>query len=207
MNEIHDKIKQKEKVSEKGCPATESEPFICRKYKRNEETGQYEIETIEFSDGSDLNESTFKAAVKRATGANDPSIGETILKKVAHGLSALEMEVRLNEASALLPALRPKDEAEAMLFGQFLALQDSGMKCLRRAHHPAQEFYHQERLFAIAQKLFNTANQTIQTLLRYRSEILPTMQIIPIDKDEKAIDDEELSSSLPHNKSEKKISN
>jgi len=94
-----------------------------------------------------------------------------------------------------------------MLLGQFLALQDSGMKCLRRAHHPSQEFYHQERLFAIAQKLFNTANQTIQTLLRYRSEILPTTQIIPVHDDGKAIVDEEPSSSRPLNDSEEKISN
>ena len=107
MNKIHDKIKQKEKVSRKRCPATESEPFICRKYKLNEETDQYEIETIEFSDGSDLNENTFKAAVKRATGANDPAIGETILKKVAQGLSADEMEVRLNEASCIIACFAP----------------------------------------------------------------------------------------------------
>ena len=59
----------------------------------------------------------------------------------------------------------------------------------------------------LAQKLFNTANQTIQTLLRYRSESLPTMQIIPVHNDEKAIDDEELSSSSHHNGSEGKISN
>ena len=194
MNKIHPIKKKKEVIAaEKNCSG-EAEPYIRRKYKLHEKSGHYEVETV-LSDGSDLNPHTFKAAVKRATGATDPIIGEEILKRIARGFSADEIEVRFNEASSLLPALHPQDETEAMLLGQFLALQDSGMKCLRHANLPEQGFYHQERFFILAQKLFNTANQTMQTLLKYRSGGQQTMQVIHFHNEGQAIVAQNLSSS------------
>lgn len=195
MNKTPIMKKKKEHFPEEKTTTSEAEPFIRRKYKFNEKSDQYVIESTQLSDGSDLNEQTFKAALKRATGATDPSIGEAILRKIARGLSADEVEVRQNEASSLLPALHPQDEAEALLLGQFLALQDSGMKCLRNANLPGQGFYHQERLFILAQKLFNTANQTMQTLLKYRSGGQQTMQVIHVHNEGQAIVAQNLSSS------------
>lgn len=101
---------------------------------------------------------------------------------------------RLNEVSALLPTLRPKDETEALLLGQFLALQDSGFKCLRLANLPEQGFYHIERLFLLANKLLNMANQTMQTILKYRTGGQQTVQVVHVHNEGQAIVAQNLSS-------------
>ncbi len=119
-------------------PNIGSEPFLEWKHKFSEETGQIEFDSLHLSDGSTLNQTNFTEAVKRATGTSDLVIGERILKKIARGMSSESQDTRLNEVSALLPALRPKNETEALLLGQFLALHDSGMKCLRLANMPEQ---------------------------------------------------------------------
>ncbi len=103
----------------------------------------------------------------------------------------------MTDASTLLAALRPKDETEAMLVGQFIALQDSGMKCLREANLPNQDFYHEERLFLVANKLWNTANQTMQTVLKYRSGGQQTVQVVHIHNEGQAIVAQNLSHGTP----------
>lgn len=109
---------------------------------------------------------------------------------------------RLNEASAMLAALQPKDETEALLLGQFLALQESGMKCLRNAHSQSM-FYHIERLFSLATKLLNTANQTMQTVLKYRSGGQQTVQVIHMHNEGQAIVAQNVSTQLRRGDSEK----
>ncbi len=172
--------RQQEPVSKIGNPASEAEPFLKWKYKFNQETGKNEFDSLQLSDGSPLDIHSLYGAFKRATGTSEVAIGERILNKVAYGMTTEKHDVRLNEVSALLPALHPKDEAEAMLLGQFLTLQDSGMKCLRLANLPDQGFYHQERLLILANKLLNTANQTMQTVLKYRSGGQQTVQVVHV---------------------------
>jgi hypothetical protein len=171
----------------------ESAPFLHWKFKLNEKTGQNEFDTITLSDDSVLTEKKIKTAVKNATGSSNLAIGDKILNKVARGMTMEEHSSRLNEASALLPALRPQDETEALLLGQFLALQDSGMKCLRLANLPEQGFYHVERLFLLANKLLNTANQTMQTVLKYRSGGQQTVQVVHVHNEGQAIIAQNLS--------------
>ena len=120
-------------------------------------------------------------------------IAERILKRAARGLSAEQESHRLNEASVLLPALQSRNEIEALLFGQFLALNDSAMKCLRLANLPNQGFYHVERLFTLAHKLLNTANQTMQTVVKHRSGGQQTVQVIHIHNEGQAIVAQNLS--------------
>jgi hypothetical protein len=124
-----------------------SAPFLRWKFKFNEKTGQNEFETITLSDESNLSEQKIKTALKNATGTANLAIGDKILNKVARGMATEEHAARLNDVSAMLPTLQPQDETEALLLGQFLALQDSGMKCLRHANLPDQGFYHIERFF------------------------------------------------------------
>lgn len=158
----------------------DSEPFFKWKYKLNQETGKNEFDSLGLSDGSTLDNRSLQKALKRTTGTSDLETGEAIIRKIASGMTAGRQDLRLNEVSAMLPSLRPKDEAEAMLFGQFLTLQDSGMKCLRLANLPDQGFYHQERLLNLANKLFNTANQTMQTVMKYRSGGQQTVQVVHV---------------------------
>lgn len=197
MNKKHEINRNSQEVASRAIsPSTDSEPFLKWTYKFNHETGKNELGSLELSDGSNLDSQSITRALKRATGASDLAIGEGILRKVAYGMTAERQDTRLNEVSIFLPSLRPEDEAEAMLFGQFLALQDSGMKCLRLANLPDQGFYHQERLFNLANKLLNTANQTMQAVLKYRSRGQQTVQVVHVHNEGQAIVAQNLSPQM-----------
>lgn len=197
--------RQKEVISKIGNPNIEPQPFLQWKYKFNEETGKTEFDSIKLSDGSKLDEKGLEEAIKRATGASDLAIGERILRNLSYGMSADTHEIRINTTSAMLPALKPQDETEALLLGQFLALQDSAMNCLRNANSQSM-FYHIEKLFILATKLFNTANQTMQALLKYRSGGQQVAQVIHVHNEGQAIVAQNLSSP-PMEGSKKKFEN
>lgn len=167
------------------------EPFL----EWHETTCQHELERLSLSDGSDMSERKLKSILKKSTGTSSLSSGEKILRKVARGMASENPDARLNDVSTLLPTLGPKDPTEALLLGQFLTLQDSAMKCLRLANLPDQGFYHEERLFQLAQKLLNTANQTIQTFLKYRSGGQQTVQVVHVHNEGQAIVTQNLSSA------------
>lgn len=173
---------------------TEPVPFLRWKHQFNEKTGKIEFESLGLSDKSQLNDKNLRTALKRATGTSDIEIGEKILKTIARGMTAESLDTRLNDVSAMLPALQPKDATEALLLGQFLALHESAMKCLRIANPPDQGFYHVERLFILASKLLNTANQTIHTFLKYRSGGQQTVQVVHVHNEGQAIVTQNLSS-------------
>jgi hypothetical protein len=80
----------------------------------------------------------------------------------------------------MLPALEPKNPTEALLLGHFLALNDSGMECLRLANLSDQRFHCVEKYFTLAHKLLNMANQTMQTILKYRSGGQQTVQVVHV---------------------------
>ncbi|MBS0620838.1 MAG: hypothetical protein JSS61_05220 [Verrucomicrobia bacterium] len=187
--------RQQQVVSRAAPSDTAPEPFLQWKFKRNEDTGEYEFDSIGLSDGSKVNLDNFQRALKISVGTTDGAVGEKILNKISRGMTGERADLRLNEVSALISALRPQDETEAMLLGQFLALQDSGMKCLRRANLPEQGFYHEERLFLLANKLLNTANQTIQAVLKYRSRGQQTVQVVHVHNEGQAIVAQNLSHS------------
>lgn len=168
-------------------------PFLEWNFKLNEQTKKQEFDSIQLSDGSKLNADNFVRTLKKATGTGNLKTGEKILRKTARGLSAETFEHRINEASSMLPALEPKNPTEALLLGQFLALNDSGMKCLHLANLPDQGFYHVEKLFTLAHKLLNTANQTMQTILKYRSGGQQTVQVVHVHNEGQAIVTQNLS--------------
>lgn len=184
--------------------ANTQSPFLRWQFKFNKATGQNEFDTITLSNDDTLSEQKIKTALKNATGTTDLAIGDKILNKVARGMTMEEHVSRLNDVSAMLPALQPQDETEALLLGQFLALQDSGMKCLRHANLPDQGFYHIERFFVLANKLLNTANQTIQTVLKYRAKGQQTVQVVHVHNEGQAIVTQNLSSSIGEGAVEKK---
>ena len=57
-------------------------------------------------------------------------------------------------------------------------------------------FYHIERLFLLATKLLNTANQTMQALLKYRSGGQQTVQVVHVYNEGQAIVAQNLSPPL-----------
>lgn|GEM_PF-1070058 len=195
MNKKNEIIKKEQSSAVEAAPSAEPGPFLEWKYKFNEKTGKYEYESIELSNRSALTTKNIKEALKRTTGTTDAAIGERILNNAAYGMSAERQDSRLNQVSSMLSALRPNDETEAMLLGQFLALQDSGTKCLRLANLPNQGFYHVERLFLLANKLLNTANQTMQTVLKYRSGGQQVVQVLHVHNEGQAVVAQNLSHS------------
>ena len=48
-------------------------------------------------------------------------------------------------------------------------------------------FYHIERYINLATKLFNVANQTMQTLLKYRAKGQQTVQVVHVHNEGQAI--------------------
>lgn len=190
MNKLRKKNQMQKTVSNKDNDS----PFLQWKYQFNEKTDKEEFNSIQLSDATELNPESVKKALKKSSGTSNPVIGEKILHKTASALSKNSKEERLNDASSLLAAMEPQNETEALLLGQFLALQDSGMKCLHLANLPEQGFYHIERLFALAQKLLNTANLTMQTLVKYRTKGQQTMQVIHVHNEGQAIVAQNLSS-------------
>lgn len=172
-------------------------PFIRYKYKCNEKTGKDEFVSIELSDGTKIdNEEALirlQKALKEATGTDDLHLSEQILCSAAFGMPEHKHESRLNNLLALMPAFKPQDETEATLFGQFLTLQKSGFKCLRKAND-SDSFFHMESLFSLAGKLFRTANETMQTILRYRSGGRQEIQIVHLHNEGQAIVTQNLSS-------------
>lgn len=195
------------KPSESSATETVTGPYLKWSFKVNEETGESECDTIHLSDKSEVNAQSLKSALKRTVGTSNIAQGELIIDKLSQGMSSSKQELRLNDICALLPALGPKDETEAMLLGQFLALQDSGMKCLRLANMPEQGSHHVERLLTLGMKLLNTSNQTMQTVLKYRSGGHQTVQVVHVHNEGQAIVAQNLSSNRPGEGAQKKNEN
>jgi hypothetical protein len=124
--------------------------------------------------------------MKKTTGTEDFNYSVELLVQVSRGMCDSTEEQRLTRMSSLLPTLRPQDETEALLTGQFLTLQNSAMDCLRQGHFQ-EGFYHKERYLNLATKLFNVANQTMQALLKYRSKGQQTVQVVHIHNEGQAI--------------------
>lgn len=95
--------------------------------------------------------------------------------------------------ASLLPTVRPQDETEALLAGQFLALQASAVECLRQGHFQ-DRLDHTERYINLATKLFNAATQTIQALTKYRAKGQQTVQVIHVHNEGQSIVAQNLSS-------------
>lgn len=179
-------------------------PHLKWKAERNEKTGKETFGKLTVSGGEDLQ--SLLQALQQTTGTTDPNISNKILAHIAYGCSSDSSVARMNDAAAMLAALNPKDETEALLLGQFIALQESAIKCLRNANSQDM-FYHIERLFTLATKLFNTANQTMQTVLKYRSGGQQTVQVIHVHNKGQAIVAQNLSTHpTPGQREEKKTS-
>lgn len=179
-------------------------PYLKWSVKLDEKTGKEGLDDLTLSNGTKEPKALLKA-LKRTTGTTNSDLSMKILQLAASGSSLSSTVARLNDASATLPALHPKDETEALLLGQFIALQDSGMQCLRNANSQDM-FYHFERLFSLATKLFNTANQTMLTVLKYRSGGQQTMQVIHVHNEGQAIVAQNLSTNPQPGEQEKKSS-
>jgi hypothetical protein len=172
-------------------------PLIRYKYKFNYETEKDEFVSAELSDGTKIETvealMKFKTALKEATGTDDLHLSEQILFHAAFGMTEGKHEGRLNSLAAMLPALRPQDETEGALFGQFVALQKSGFRCLRNAND-SENFHQMERFFSLASKLFRTANETMLAILKYRSGGRQEIQIVHLHNEGQAIVTQNLSS-------------
>jgi hypothetical protein len=172
-------------------------PFIRYKYKYNEKSGRDEFVSVELSDGTKIDNlesyAKFQVALKEATGTTDLHLSDQILNHAAFGMTSDKHETRLNTLAALLPALKPQNETDAILCSQFIALQQAGFRCLRNAND-SNNFFHIEGLLSQACKLFRTANETMQTILKRRSGGRQEIQIVHLHNEGQAIVTQSLSS-------------
>lgn len=173
---------------QKKCTA--QEPRLKYKFEESLDSGKKKFHSIELSDRTQPDSEGFVEklckALQQTTGSNDPEVAQRIISKIAWGMSSSDNEERIANVTALLHALAPQDEAEALLLGLFLALQDSGLDCLRNANYN-EMFYHKKELFQLSMKLFRCANETMQTLLKYRSGGKQQIQVIRVSGEGKAV--------------------
>ena len=191
-NEI-EQVKEKEQKNEK----VSDRPFLRYVYEKNSETAKNKVSAIELSDGTKEGTPEYYRkvlqALKSSTGCENPVIAERILSRIGWGMSSNNPEQRMEVVNILLHTLEPQGELEAMLLGQFLALQDSGLTCLRDANYN-DGFYHKKELFLLSTKLFRCANDTMQTLLKYRSGGKQQIQVIHVSGEAKAVIANEMKS-------------
>lgn len=149
------------------------------------------------ADGTVVNSESmerFEIAFKQATGTDDADFATAILWHLSKGLPDSTFEQRFTCMASLLPTIRPQDETEALLGGQFIALQASAMECLRQGHFQ-DGFYHVERYINLATKLFNAATQTMQALTKYRTKGQQTVQVIHVHNEGQAIVGQNISAT------------
>lgn len=148
---------------------------LSLKYKfiKDEDTGDQTFKGVELSDGTTIENEEFASklveTLTRTGGSKNPAVADLIIPVIAHGMSSTEKESRYNKVAAILGELEPKDEKEAMLLGQYIALQESGFKCLREANEGGNALYF-EKFGSVAVKFLRCANETMQTLLKYKNE-------------------------------------
>ncbi len=160
----------------------------------NPESGEKKSK-FTLADGTAVNSESmerFITAFKQATGTDDADFATAILWHLSKGLPDSTFEQRFTCMASLLPTFRPQDETEALLAGQFIALQASAMECLRQGHFQ-DGFYHTERYVNLATKLFNAATQTMQALTKYRAKGQQTVQVIHVHNEGQAIVAQNLS--------------
>lgn len=126
------------------------------------------------------------------TGSSDPEVAIKILTTIARGIPSSDVEERMQLVTTMLHSLRPNDESEALLLGQFLVLQECGTNCLSDSHG-CEMFYHKKELLQLGVKLLNCANNTMQALLKYRMGGKQQIQVIHVSGDGKAIIANEMS--------------
>jgi hypothetical protein len=161
----------------------------------NSESGGKESK-LTLADGTVVNSESmerFETAFKQATGTDDADFATAILWHVSKGLPDSTFKQRFTCMASLLPTVRPQDETEALLAGQFIALQASAMEYLRQGHFQ-DGLYHTERYVNLATKLFNAATQTMQALTKYRAKGQQTVQVIHVHNEGQAIVAQNLSS-------------
>lgn len=175
--------------------ATKSVEFTHFEYECEmvKATGNYQLKAIMISDGSksenasNENVDKVKAVSKKTAGTEDISDAYAIISHVAKGMPQESSDKRLNHAARMLSILQPQNEMEALLYGQFLSLQEAGLKCVHQANHQ-RGFYHEERLYLLGTKLLAQANATIQALTKYRSGGQQSIQVVHVhNKDGRAI--------------------
>ncbi len=169
-------------------------PSLRFQRESDDKSGKRTIDVV-LSDGTKLSHESkerFFEAMKKATGTDDFNYSIPLLAQVSHGMRDSTEEQRLTRMTSLIPTLKPQDETEALLAGQFLTLQNSAMDCLRQAHFQ-EGFYHVERYMNLAAKLFNVANQTMQTMLKYRAKGQQTVQVVHVHNEGQAIVTQNLS--------------
>ncbi len=151
---------------------------------------------LTLADGTSVNSESmerFETAFKQATGSDDAHFAVAILWHISKGLPNSTFQEQVTCMAGLLPTVRPQDETEALLAGQFITLQASAVECLRRGNFQ-DRLDHIERYINLATKLFNAATQTMQALTKYRAKGQQTVQVIHVHNEGQAIVAQNLSS-------------
>ncbi len=114
-------------------------------------------------------------ALKRFAGSKSDYFNSELLNQVAHtlvvGNSGDDAKIRQAHATmAALAGIAPKDELEAMLGGQLIAVHNAAMESFRHAAHGNQTPDGREEALRQAGKLSRTFAQLLDALNRHRGK-------------------------------------
>jgi hypothetical protein len=130
---------------------------------------------------------------KETSGSEDINVTATVLNLVQGGMLGGSYLDRTNRIASVLPLLEPKNPAEALLAAQFANLQQAGFRCLEQANNAGDSGDRIEFFNTQATKLLRLANETMQTLVRYRTAGQQVVQVIHVTNNGQAIVAQNLS--------------
>ena len=126
----------------------------------------------------------FRVAFLTAFGTTELVIAEALfgqLLNILHTEPAKPLDdATANLVLALLHRIRPRDELEAMLACQMIAVHVATMDATRRALHIQQTAAGRSAYLALARKLMNTFALQLEALGRHRGR--PTVQKVVVEK-------------------------
>ncbi len=115
-------------------------------------------------------EALWAARLAKALGTPDTYLIEHFLNQAANVTWKTEAPKASNQAVAAIQGIAPRDELEAMLAVQMVAVHNAAMECLRRAMIPEQTFEGRDQNLKYATKLTRTFTAQVETLNRHRGK-------------------------------------
>jgi hypothetical protein len=113
----------------------------CLQFQRESDSRRMDLV---LSDGTKLtyeSKEHFSEAFKKVTGTDDFEYSIALLAQVSRGMCDATEEQRLTRMSSLLPMLRPQDETEALLAGQFLTFDLNLKEFLSTSQNQTIQFF------------------------------------------------------------------
>jgi len=129
---------------------------------------------------------TLTTVIKDLTGISDVDEGLDFLIKSVNTLIGSDSQQKFQNLVSFLQEMKPTDAIEAKLLAQFLILNDRANSLMRNGAK-ADMMCHGDYYYKYGLKAMNLSQQTIQTLIKYKSKGTQQVNVVHIHDNSKAI--------------------